>query len=60
MRMLTGSQAWDFIDQKPDKLLTQLTETGGGFSGGQMQSCASFFTQLSKDADGEHRGIVPI
>ena len=33
-------QAWSFIQAKPDRLLTQLTETGGGFSGGQMQRLA--------------------
>lgn len=37
---LKKAQAWDFIDKKPDKLLTMLTETGGGFSGGQMQRLA--------------------
>jgi len=37
---LKKAQAWDFIDAKPDKLLTVLTETGGGFSGGQMQRLA--------------------
>jgi ABC-type multidrug transport system ATPase subunit len=31
------AQAWDFVDAKPDKLMTELTATGGGFSGGQMQ-----------------------
>jgi ABC-type multidrug transport system ATPase subunit len=36
-KTLEQAQAWDFIDEKPDKLLTMLTETGGGFSGGQMQ-----------------------
>lgn len=37
---LRQAQAWDFIQEKPDKLLTMLTETGGGFSGGQMQRLA--------------------
>ena len=37
---LKKAQAWEFIDEKPDKLLTMLTETGGGFSGGQMQRLA--------------------
>lgn len=37
---LKQAQAWDFIQEKPDKLLTILTETGGGFSGGQMQRLA--------------------
>jgi ABC-type phosphate transport system ATPase subunit len=37
---LEKAQAWDFIQEKPDKLLTMLTETGGGFSGGQMQRLA--------------------
>jgi len=37
---LKQAQAWDFIEEKPDKLLTMLTETGGGFSGGQMQRLA--------------------
>merc|ERR1712048_657341 len=37
---LKQAQAWDFIQDKPDKLLTILTETGGGFSGGQMQRLA--------------------
>ena len=34
---LKMAQALDFVEAKPDKLLTELTETGGGFSGGQMQ-----------------------
>ena len=34
---LEKAQAWSFVDAKPDKLLTELTQTGGGFSGGQMQ-----------------------
>eukprot|EP00746_Dinoflagellata_sp_MGD_P090748 gnl/MRDRNA2_/MRDRNA2_35865_c0_seq1.p1 gnl/MRDRNA2_/MRDRNA2_35865_c0~~gnl/MRDRNA2_/MRDRNA2_35865_c0_seq1.p1 ORF type:complete len:1032 (+),score=251.92 gnl/MRDRNA2_/MRDRNA2_35865_c0_seq1:100-3195(+) len=37
---LKSAQALDFISAKPDKLLTLLTETGGGFSGGQMQRLA--------------------
>lgn len=37
---LKQAQAWDFIQEKPDQLLTMLTETGGGFSGGQMQRLA--------------------
>merc|ERR1719161_2649741 len=37
---LKQAQAWDFIQAKPDKLLQMLTETGGGFSGGQMQRLA--------------------
>lgn len=37
---LKQAQAWEFIQEKPDKLLTILTETGGGFSGGQMQRLA--------------------
>mmetsp|Transcript_96863 Transcript_96863/g.178059 ORF Transcript_96863/g.178059 Transcript_96863/m.178059 type:complete len:989 (-) Transcript_96863:482-3448(-) len=37
---LRQAQAWEFIQEKPDKLLTILTETGGGFSGGQMQRLA--------------------
>eukprot|EP00927_Polykrikos_kofoidii_P040513 TRINITY_DN34616_c0_g1_i1.p1 TRINITY_DN34616_c0_g1~~TRINITY_DN34616_c0_g1_i1.p1 ORF type:complete len:1024 (+),score=204.76 TRINITY_DN34616_c0_g1_i1:73-3144(+) len=31
------AQAWNFINDTPDKLLTQISETGGGFSGGQKQ-----------------------
>lgn len=31
------AQAWDFINDTPDKLLTHISETGGGFSGGQKQ-----------------------
>lgn len=37
---LKQAEAWEFIQEKPDKLLTILTETGGGFSGGQMQRLA--------------------
>merc|ERR1719377_354911 len=37
---LKQAQAWSFIEAKPDQLLTVLTETGGGFSGGQMQRLA--------------------
>jgi len=34
------AQAWEFIESKPDKLLTMVSETGGGFSGGQKQRLA--------------------
>ena len=37
---LKKAMAWDFIEEKPDQLLTMLTATGGGFSGGQMQRLA--------------------
>ena len=40
VKALKLAQAWDFINEKPDKMRTMLSATGGGFSGGQMQRLA--------------------
>jgi len=42
------AQAWDFIDEKPDKLLTMLESGGTNLSGGQRQRLAIARAMLRK------------
>ena len=40
IRALEEAKAWDFVAEKPDKLLTMIAEGGSNLSGGQKQRLA--------------------